>query len=945
LMEPPKHPLSSRYLSKGLFQNLKSFEELESRISSLPTKKERGYAFEVFAEAYFATQKTVQARQVYPFESVPFSILKKLSLDTGRDMGVDGIVEARSGEVQAYQVKFRSGRPSLTWQELSTFMGLSDQVDQRILFTNCYDLPSVMNERSGFFCIRGNDLDRLEKRDFEEIQNWLQGNYHPAPRKIPRPHQEQALEAITEALKINDRATALMACGTGKTLVALWIAERMECRNILVLVPSLALLRQTLHEWLKETHWENLSYLCVCSDPTVTRNVDELVVRQSDADFPVSTDCDLVRKFLSRDGTGTKVVFSTYQSAWVVAEGMDGWGSFDLGIFDEAHKTAGREGTKFAFALTDENLPIAKRLFMTATPRHYDIRKKDEEGDANLVFSMDDQEFYGNVAYDLSFARASDLGIICDYKVIISVVTSGPSGMVTKEHLKRGEVIVGGDIVDAVQVANQIALQQAVEKYGAEKIITFHRTVKEAQTFTGEGPESIVRNLPHYLAYNVSGTQRTSEREKTLKEFRQAKTSIISNARCLTEGVDVPAVDMVAFLSPRKSRIDIVQATGRAMRKSSSKNKTTGYVLVPLFLEMDKGETVEEAVEKGKFEEIWSVLQAMKEQDSTLSEIIRQMRENVGKTGNFDSEKFEEKVEFLGPELTLNQISESITSISIDKLGDTWDERYGELILFRKKFGHSNVPSYYPENIRLGKWAEKQRTFYNQGRLSKDRIERLESVGFIWNPLDTAWEEMFAELALFKEQFGHCNVPTNYPENRKLGRWVDNQRTYYNQSRLSKDRLERLESIGFTWRGKNPLDTAWEEMFAELALFKEQFGHSNVPQQYTENKKLGKWVKWVSHQRTLYKQGRLSKDRIERLESIGFTWRGKNPLDTAWDKRFAELVRFKEQYGHSNVPQQYTENKKLGKWVDNQRHFYKQGRLSKDRIGRLEDIGFKWRLR
>jgi predicted helicase len=179
---------------------------------------------------------------------------------------------------------------------------------------------------------------------------------------------------------------------------------------------------------------------------------DEIILRSSDLDFPVTTDSAQVRAFLAAEFDGVKLVFSTYQSAHVVAAGMQRGESFDLAIFDEAHKTAGREGVHFGFALSDKNLAIRKRLFLTATPRHYDLRKRDREGDARLVYSMDAPEIYGPVAHQLTFAEAARRGIICHYRVIISVVTSD---MVNDHLLRHGEVLVEGDAVQARHVAPQ----------------------------------------------------------------------------------------------------------------------------------------------------------------------------------------------------------------------------------------------------------------------------------------------------------------------------------------------------------------------------------------------------------------------------------------------------------------------------------------------------------
>jgi len=168
-----KHQRSRFFLDSGIYDGLSCFAELEERIARLPINKDKGDAFEVFAEAYLATQHITQSKQVWPFEALPTSLAQTLQLDTGQDMGVDGVLETALGQYDAYQVKFRTGRPKLKWEELSTFMGLTDQVNQRILFTNCDDFPRLMNDRTGFFCIRGSDLDQPYNSDS------LQGDITP----------------------------------------------------------------------------------------------------------------------------------------------------------------------------------------------------------------------------------------------------------------------------------------------------------------------------------------------------------------------------------------------------------------------------------------------------------------------------------------------------------------------------------------------------------------------------------------------------------------------------------------------------------------------------------------------------------------------------------------------------------------------------------------------
>jgi predicted helicase len=207
----PKHRRTRHFVACGLFEGLGTFGDLEARIAALPTRKDRGHAFEIFAEAYLATQKLVGAEEVWPADQVPIAVLETCRLPI-QDMGADGVYTTWAGQYNAYQSKFRTGRPALTWQELSTFMGLTDQVGERVLFTNCDDISPVMDDRSGFFCIRGTDLERLTKDDLKTIADWLRGAPFTPKRKKPLPHQSEALEAILAGLDEHDRVTAVMAC-------------------------------------------------------------------------------------------------------------------------------------------------------------------------------------------------------------------------------------------------------------------------------------------------------------------------------------------------------------------------------------------------------------------------------------------------------------------------------------------------------------------------------------------------------------------------------------------------------------------------------------------------------------------------------------------------------------------------------------------------------------
>lgn len=927
LLRSPQHDHAPKYARSGLFKALDSFAELERRIAQLPTEKERGDAFEVFAEAYLSTDEMVQAAEVWVIGKVPAEIRRKLNLPS-RDYGYDGVFQTKLGELVPYQVKFRTGRTPHPYADLATFFGISEKAERRVVLTNSIAISAVAESRTNFQTTRGGDFDRLDPAQLDAIAAWIDG-IAPAPLvRAPRPHQRAALTDIERELSVSDRATVVMACGTGKTLVALWAAEAAQATRVLVLVPSLNLLRQTLHEWAKWTNWgERFRYLCVCSDPKVSKGLDEIEVRPADADFPVRTDPAIVRKFLADGGDTVSVVFCTYQSAPVVGEAMKKRQPFDLGIFDEAHKTTGREGTRYAYALRDSNLPIRKRLFLTATPRHYNIGKRDKEGDFEVA-SMDDEAIYGRVAHRLTFAQAAAQKIIVPYKVVISVVDSE---MIDNALMDKGEVSIKGDPVRAKWVAHQIALKRAVEEHDLKRLITFHSSIKAAAAFASDDSEGVGIHLPDFQRFHVSGAQPTAERDEHMHEFARAQRGVITNARCLTEGVDVPTVDMVAFMNPRKSRVDIVQAVGRAMRNAPDKD--CGYVLVPLFLEMRKGETLDEALERSGFDEIAQVLNALRENDDELSDIIQGLTVDRGRTGGFDESRLREKIEVLAPQVRLSELARSICIRLVEELGVSWDERYGQLVAYNQSHGDCNVPQRWKDNPKLGTWCNMQRTLYKNHKISPDRTKRLEHLGFAWDPLDANWAEMFAALIAHKQIHGDCNVPQRWQDNPELGRWCATQRKANKSNKLAPGRVTLLAELGFSW---DLLADNWETMFAALKNYKQTHGDCNVSTGDLKNKELGGWV---AEQRTTYTKGILDKSRKAQLDEIGFVW---DTRDETWEKRFSELIKYKNKNGDCGVPFDWPENRGLSRWVVTQRQDKKKNHLDSEKASRLTEIGFDW---
>ena len=604
--------------------------------------------------------------------------------------------------------------------------------------------------------------------------------------------------------------------------------------------------------------------------------------------------------------------------------------AFDFAVFDEAHKTTGRDGSMSSYALSDKNLCIRKRLFLTATPRHIDIRHRNKEGDFK-VQSMDDAAVYGQRAHTLSFAAAAKKGIICRYKVIISLIDKKTVSDFARKH---GITLVKRDKISARWGANLIALKQAVEKVEASKIITFHSRVKMAEEFAASGSHGIADFLNGYDVRHVNGSQSSVERGDIMRAFADAPKSILTNARGLTEGVNIPAVDMVAFIDPKQSRVDIAQAVGRAMRKPRGQTtKTVGYVVVPLFAGMDERDKLGKAVHNEKFGVVADVLNALQEHDEELVEIIREMKERKGRGEPFDPRRLNEKVQTIGPLVKLDRLSASIAVEIVERIGVRWDERFGELLAYKEEFKNCSVLFRYPKNRQLGTWVVAQRHAKKFGQLNERQIKLLNDIGFDWQPQND-WDDMFERLFAFKEENKHCNVPQNYKADPDLGKWVFRQRQRYRAGTLEEGRCQKLKELGIVWNAKE--GKPWRTSFQELAEYKGKHGHCNITRK--ENRKLALWLTYQKH---LIKNSKLAAKKIRQLEEIGAL---DNIQKDNWDVMFNQLLQYKEKHGHCNVPAGWKKNHQLANWVTVQRRTmrYKPESIDPDHKRRLDEAGFVW---
>lgn len=576
------------------------------------------------------------------------------------DTGIDLVARERdTGNLTAVQCKFYAPTTTLHKPDIDSFLSASGKhgFTNRIIISttdkwgkNAEDAirdQQIPVERIGLGEISAAPVDWELAHPDEKLRVTLS----PAKRYSPRPYQQDAIDKAISGLQTHERGQLIMACGTGKTFTSLRLTETLAeglggNARVLFLVPSISLLSQTLREWTAQSEFDMRSF-AVCSDNKVSRAAED--ISTVDLPIPVTTDHARLMADLAhvRSAEGLTVVFSTYQSIQVIHQAQQhGLEAFDLIVCDEAHRTtgvtlSGEESSSFVKVHDPEYLRAAKRLYMTATPRLFDEKVKDkaEEHSAEIV-SMDDESTFGPVFHRLSFGEAVDRGLLTDYKVLVLTVDQEVIAGPLQEQVAGTDLEIPLD--DASKIVgcwNGLAKRAGADMNGngfsigeipMKRAVAFAQTVKHSQAFAAAFPgiidaytattddDVLTCELRH-----VDGTMNALTRNEMLTWLKapvlDGECRILTNARCLSEGVDVPALDAVMFLNPRNSVVDVVQSVGRVMRKS--KGKDYGYIVLPVAV--PSGIAPDKALaDNRRFKVVWQVLNALRAHDDRFNAIV-----------------------------------------------------------------------------------------------------------------------------------------------------------------------------------------------------------------------------------------------------------------------------------------------------------------------------------
>ncbi len=645
-----------------------TFDNLVHQINELAeTQRDRGTYFEYLARAYFQNEPTYknEFKNVWMLANVPeeYGIPKV-------DLGVDLVAEKYTGELVAIQAKFYNH--TIQKSNIDSFLGElgKDYYESGIIVASTdkwgKNAEKALADRSDVIRIGLSDL-RNSQIDWSKFSFESPEVVTVKAKKKLRYYQESAIQSALNHFRENDRGQLIMAPGTGKTFTSLKIAEAMaeeakkEQYTILYLVPSIQLLTQTLRGWNNDTEM-TMSSMAVTSDRNASRgsvkqDESNIAIKASDIGYPATTSSKKVvenyLELMTRPKKELLVVFGTYQSIDVLGKAQkDGFPEFDLIIADEAHRTTGAkalgdEASAFTKVHSNLNVKGTKRLYQTATPKLYgtDAKKKAEENSI-VISSMDDESLYGSVFYRLGFGDAISHDILTDYKLMVLAVDETVVQKDMQKSLADSENGLNiDDVGRIIGVWNGMIKRESFsDKVSGEpmkRAIAFSRTIEDSKRLSQQFENVVNDYLNSDEGYSVNvrhvdGSMNALEKNEALdwlasNDIPEDSARILSNVRFLTEGIDVPNLDAIIFLSPRKSQVDIVQAVGRIIRKFEGKDY--GYIILPIVV--PEGATPESILDNNKtYDVIWQVLNALRSVDERFEATINKLELNKQKPKN-----------------------------------------------------------------------------------------------------------------------------------------------------------------------------------------------------------------------------------------------------------------------------------------------------------------------
>ena len=711
------------------------FEGVLNHIRNVaPSQSHKGRLFERLMQRYFRVDPLYKDR----FTDV--SLWKEwTALRTefdATDIGIDLVAQERTGEYCAIQCKCYGPNTRISKGDIDSFISasVSKLFTKRILVHTGRELGSnarrIIEPLGADFQVIGYGHLASRPVDWPNLRYEApeQLNYRHEPFSL-RLHQQEAFNDVLNGFKSSDRGKLIMACGTGKTFTALRIAEEFAGirGRVLYLVPSIGLFSQAMREWAEQKKVPH-RYIGICSDTSAGRKTEDIPIQE--LEIPVTTDPEKLSEALQQtDEDAMTVVFCTYHSLPLVENAQDqGAPAFDLILCDEAHRTTGVESpddktSPFVLVHNSDRIRAEKRLYMTATARLYTESAKAKAANHHTeVFSMDDEDTYGPDFHCLPFSRAVEQNLLSDYKVAILTMYEPDADAALQGYMRNGGSEI--NITDATKfVGCWRALQNPEGKPGHDetikplrRAIAFNNTIRNSKRLAEHWNgviESAIEQMPEDQlpidfkceTWHVDGQHNAFDRKariEWLKGDTDGVCRILSNARCLSEGIDVPGLDAVLFMTPRNSHVDIVQAVGRVMRKAPGKQY--GYIILPVAI--PPGTDPANALDNNeRFASVWNVLRALRSHDDRLDAEINKIDLNNTPTDRiiFSREDVQKRILF-GP---IDIPPQDIFAKIVERCGDRkyWESWAKDVAdIFTRVVARIKTLLDNPANDALGEW-------------------------------------------------------------------------------------------------------------------------------------------------------------------------------------------------------------------------------------------------
>ncbi|RPE27260.1 DEAD/DEAH box helicase [Kitasatospora cineracea] len=706
-----------------------------------------------------------------------------------------------------------------------------------------------------------------------------------------RYYQHAAINALDRLIGDGGRAQLHMACGSGKTLTALAAAERMVPGEgvVVVLAPTIALVAQTARFWAQNAKLDGL--LAVCSDASA---LEEDGVSVAEVPSATTTDPREIARWWR--GGGRRLLAGTYASVERIAAALAGTGlCAQLLVLDESHHLVG--DTQGSRVLNDAFLPAQRRLAMTATPR-----PDKYEALTGGAGTMSDVERFGPVAYEYPWATAIADGYLEDYRIVVMGVTSAQ----IRQALADGECDYteeeGGPGLRTM--AAQVVAARAARQFGLRRMLVFTPRVDSSAEFSRTAARTLAR-LPAaarpegaFQAHHVHGGQVQAVRERIVGRLRDDEGTVwVANCRCLSEGVDVPAVDAVLFTHPKTSQVDIVQAVGRAMRRNPD-GPGIATVIIPIVVP-DADQDVHD-LDPGDFRVLWQVVRALRSHDETWGIDLEAAAPGQDGEDRDRAGQGPGRITVVMPPGSGEQLLASVEARIVKTVASEWWESYLRAKAYYAEHGSINVPdSFSIDGFNLGRWVANARAHYRKGWLSTSRTQALEQLGIEWSPREDNWQTLIRHLAAFREAHQHLLVPQAYTVPAPTG--APDGEAYPLGSRVNTLRSRRkvpaqyraqLNDLGMVWDTR---DLHWQELHAHCLAYRAEHGHLEVPHGYeaADGFRLGQRLK-AFRERAL--NGTAPEAEFKTLTELGLTLTPP-AAGTPWERFLAACDRYVAEHG------------------------------------------------